>query len=264
MAELDSQRVASIDEPLAKLNRGRDHLNNLELAVTRYVEDPSSFAIEGRQHPQSGMIVRATRLIDPPSSLALACGDAVHNIRASLDYLVRQLGIADSHRVSDKSEFPVMLDAGPEELRWRSTAGRTLKLLSPTHVSEIRRLQPFVDLSPNSVNVKLQNIDAFEQIDKHSLPLVVAAAYTGGDLTIKGGPPRVRLTPLARPPAEIGSDGTDLFWLQGWGKAMKPAELLANANITVLFGPAKVPIPALRDLADTVAGVIGSFALDLH
>jgi hypothetical protein len=264
MSELDTLRVASIDEPLAKLNHGRELLDQLEVAARAYIEDHASFAFESIAHPNGGIIARVRKVIDPPIALSLLCGDAVHNVRASLDYLVRQLGIADSHKVSDKSEFPVVLDPGADEQRWKSIAGRTLKLLSPRHVDEIRKLQPFVDLTANSVNVKLQNIDAFERIDKHSLPLLVVASVTSGRLTVTAGLRKVRLTPLVQTPVEFGSEPIDLYWLQGWGKPLRPIEVQSVAGMTVLFGPAKAPARALRDLADVVGGVIGSFALDFR
>ena len=115
VTEAATDRSPSIDEPLAKLNHGRQHLDKLEAAVTTYIEDPASFSFEFIPHPNGELITRLRRVVDPPTHLALTYGDAIHNIRASLDYLVRQLGIADSHKVSDKSEFPVVLDAGMDE-----------------------------------------------------------------------------------------------------------------------------------------------------
>ena len=112
-------------------------------------------------------------------------------------------------------------------------------------------------MTANSPNVKIQNIHEFERIDKHSLPLVVAAAVTSGNLKVTGSLRKVKLTPLAKPPAEIGTEAVDLYWLQGSGRTQE-VQVQSIAGMTVLFGPAKAPVQAFRDLADTVGEIIGS------
>lgn len=194
---------------------------------------PSGLAQRERQRPTGGGTPRGIRLL-------------------------KDRGIADSGAVSDKSEFPIVVD----ETKWQGIAGRTLALLSPRHVDEIRRLQPFADETTNSPNVMLGMLDALENRDKHRLPLVVATAATRSRLSLGAPIRRLELTTSMKGPVQVGPDPVELFRLRAWGPSELPVKALIQFGVA--FGHREGPTALnLRDLADLIAGIIASFAIDI-
>jgi hypothetical protein len=262
MASAKTNEKASIEPPLLKVARAREHIDDLEEASRQYVEDPSTFEVLGEPDPMDvhrmiGTIRLATQ---PPARLALICGDAVHNLRSALDYLVWQLGIADSGEVSDQSAFPFVPKAN--EGNWESIAKVRLGLLNATHVEEIRRLQMYVDESDNSPNVMLGMVGAMDNRDKHRLPLVVATAVTRGRLELGAPVNQLEFQALNNGPVQVGSEPVALFRLKAWGPNELPVKALVSLGIA--FGHPQGPTPFnLRGAADVVSGVIGSFAADI-
>jgi hypothetical protein len=91
---------------------------------------------------------KAFGLPDPPVPLNLAISDAVHNLRASLDYLVFELAFKDSGIAQDGTQFPitdVKCGKGPggNPIGFDAVADRYLKGISPPHRDMIESLQPY-------------------------------------------------------------------------------------------------------------------------
>ena len=195
----------------------------------------------------------------PPASLALICGDAIHNLRTALDYLVRQLGIADAGKVRDRSEFPIVRD----ESYWASVAGRTLALLRADHIEAIHRLQPFVDTSDNSPNIMLSALDVLENLDKHRLALAVVAAAVKGDVTFHPGARRVEVSAAQRGPIALDGKSCCFAWRRPRSQASGLISRLSYRSLSPSGSMGGPTVRNLRDTADLVAGIVGSFAIDL-
>lgn len=256
MARAKVNEAPSIAPALAKVRRAREHLVALEEAARAYVQDKESF-----EHSvvQDGHVasVRIRLAKPPPDDLSLICGDAVHNLRTALDYLVWQLGIADSGEVSDKSEFPFVADPGEEDHDWKSVAGRALALLNDAHVDQIRRLQPFADHRDDNINTKLAMLDALDNRDKHRLLLVVTAAVTNAEVAATGRFRRFGITPITDGPVEVGYEPK--------GGPGGEIALRTLTSLGIAFGTSGGPtMKVLHDLADLVSGVIWSYASDLR
>jgi len=100
----------SLDSPRLKLDRADEHLDVLdeELRVffKSYADGPVlEHALDGPWH-----FVYANppaKALPPPPRLSLICGDAIQNLRSSLDHLVWQLVLLEGNRPGSWTRFPI-------------------------------------------------------------------------------------------------------------------------------------------------------------
>jgi hypothetical protein len=136
--------------------------------------------------PPSYVIVQGALPVPPPQ-IALLAADAVHSMRASLDYLARQLVIASDKepedKVSPKTSFPIMTTK-PD--------GKGLPFIPPSVDKEIRKVvgsvQPYNDGADCRKN-PLYILDELANYDKHRLlnVAVIKAGYTISGLQLASG-----------------------------------------------------------------------------
>jgi hypothetical protein len=74
-----------------------------------------------------------------PDDLPLAISDAVHNMRAAMDYLVYQLAKLGSGAYQDGTQFPIE----DHKSRFDDRANTWLKHLRREHIDRIEQLQPY-------------------------------------------------------------------------------------------------------------------------
>lgn len=261
MTRKKSTETPSVNSALLKVD-ARRHINALEVAVTAYIEDPATFQYFTEDEPNDvgRVVVKVRTLVEPPPELALVCGDVIHNLRTALD-LVFQLGIADSDMVSDDSQFPMLLNA-PSEKVWKSVAHGMLGLLSKEHIAEIRAMQPYADQTDNSRNVQLGMLQVLEIRDKHRLPLLTATAAARGTVGLDRPVSRVSIIHSVGAPIIINGD-TELYRLKIRGGGPAPINITA-IQFGIAFGHERgATVANLRQLAETVAVIIGTFAVDI-
>jgi len=85
---------------------------------------------------------------DPHPNLPLAVSDAVHNLRAALDYLVYELALKDSGSEKHGTQFPIeefKLSVAPNgnKIGFDVVAPRYLKGLNAEHIAVIESMQPY-------------------------------------------------------------------------------------------------------------------------
>lgn len=105
--------MPSLDGPKAKLTRAREHLDALRPKVLS-AQDGEAYSRVKEVDSQSGDHVWRVK-IDSAAVMRLGVlvGDAVHNLRFSLDHLVWQLALLTNQHPRG-SEFPIyMAEAGP-------------------------------------------------------------------------------------------------------------------------------------------------------
>lgn len=86
--------AGSLRGPRAKIERAKKHIGELELAVSALVFSNTSHphVITVESDPQAGNKVYKVGKIPPvPDGVAAIAGDAIHNLRSSLDLLMSQL-----------------------------------------------------------------------------------------------------------------------------------------------------------------------------
>lgn len=158
------------DSAYLKVSRAQKHIGDLEKAFAAFVaDDPYTMSIQN--DPQGGLSVRLKLTKPMPNEIGLIIGDAVHNLRASLDHAVWEL---------------IGLDGGTQD-RWTKLPA------SSTGVIDYKAMcrgiktprddtkQFFVDLAVhNESGSLLYALHLLDNTDKHViiLPLLEAGTLT--------------------------------------------------------------------------------------
>jgi hypothetical protein len=87
----------------AKLKWARKHMDAAKHAVDAFVEN-KPYAVERElEYEGAKHVYRFTRYLEPPTEIGLKVGDAVHNLRSSLDHLALVGGHEKCSEMSTKS-----------------------------------------------------------------------------------------------------------------------------------------------------------------
>ena len=146
----------------AKIVRAIEHLKALDEIALGYLRgNPGEVVRQGEPNPYGVLdVIPRTKI---PLRFPLIVGDALQNLRSSLDYLVWELVLIANNQPSDKNQFPICKspEAFEEELRRHRLDG-----VSPEAITEIERLQPYHDGQRWEVNV-LYVLNHFCNVNKH-------------------------------------------------------------------------------------------------
>ena len=173
--------AASFAGSYARLDRAREHFGSLRREVEAYTA-----ALNGQ-----AALVRVSRSLDfnlsvhfdlePPVRLSLILGDALNNLRSSLDYAIFSTATATSLPSSRAQGFPIITNEGD----WAKTVRGRLGALPPACVEYLRALQPF---QHSQIGDRLAALAAFNNHDKHhSLHVSTLAAVPWNRETVRVG-----------------------------------------------------------------------------
>lgn len=165
----------SLDDPIAKLRRAAEHFRNIREQIGGF--DHQAIPLRVDRYEGGLQYDLYADHVDPfPRDLPLMLGDAYHNLRGALDYLVYQLHerhyrgkIPDA--VATASQFPIVKTLkkdkkgkpiGPDQ--WSN-----IKNLSSRDRKAIAWLQPYVQRKDalQGVRTGLRDIGDIDNIDKH-------------------------------------------------------------------------------------------------
>lgn len=96
-----------------------------------------------------GRIVKLDGWPEIPNILPVVVSDAIHNMRAALDYIVFELARYDSGRIQDGTQFiieDVKVDATNPKRGFDARSKQYLRGLNHTHIDMIEGLQPYNDV----------------------------------------------------------------------------------------------------------------------
>jgi len=158
-----------------KMDRARLHLENLDLAVKKWLEVHADL-VQEETDPETGddLIVVEAPAVLPADAISLIAADCIHNLRASLDQLVFSLSWAYtvgplSKQVAEGCEFPIY---GPREPTIRELRKR-IGAVHPDAQIIIKDLQPHL-AGDAFASEKLWILDQLWNLDKHRmLPVTV-------------------------------------------------------------------------------------------
>jgi hypothetical protein len=153
----------------------------------RYIDETKQLLINVARECEEQLVVNPDNTLffdhvpEIPADLPLAISDAVHNMRAALDYLVYQLAKLDSGAFQDDTQFPIADDKNSFD----DSARKRLKWLDRHHVDRIELLQPYNDIKWT------RNLRDISNRDKHRdlTPITRERAniiFTGPDTTGHG------------------------------------------------------------------------------
>jgi hypothetical protein len=241
--------------PRIKIQRAKKHIYELDSEIQGFLKR-NPYLIFSEIDPDNGNKVWHVRVRkDPPPRWSAIAGDAIHNLRSSLDLLVGQLVLANGGTIADKTAFPIW----DSESKYKSSRPGYAKGVSKAALDILYALKPY-----KGGNDALWRLHRLDIVDKHRLLVAVGAAHGSviipiagpdwmdgqfKDLTV-GIVPADRKFPL--------KDGDEVFGA--------PADYQGDPEITVeiaLNEPGVVEgeavVPALHELADLIKGIVAAF-----
>ena len=273
----------------AKLKRAKVHIKVLFDAIDRQglmkAEGTSphvnAFAIPLRREfsPNQGAVVsRIDRVIEVGEDWPLLVGDAVHNLRCSLDHLawqlaIRHYGVAPTDpKIIKQIQFPVVV----EEAKWPAHVHR--KHMSDVDAEKLKKFQPF-NLGPISRAggalhplEGLAGFNGLDNIDKHRTINVTSVVQDQAALS--------RMPPTFRdcvPTAGAGANGFSITYSAASQPPRVGDEILrvyvvkTGPNPDVNFDPGFACYVAIRETWDVrnaletftefVTTILGQFAV---
>jgi hypothetical protein len=164
---------------LLKIDRAKAHLDDFDRRAERVEAACRKAIIRDRDKQRSEYVFRFDRVPSIPVELNAIIGDAIHNLRASLDHLAWQLVLATGGTPStgpDPTTFPIH-EVPPSADRW----GRTRPQINPGVPKKLRELldevQPYK--RPKPAHHELAVLHRLDIIDKHRELLVTVLGLEG-------------------------------------------------------------------------------------
>ena len=164
--------MASLDSVKQKIDRSAEHLRSLESEAMRYFSANPGEVVPEEDAKSGRIVMRFVQRIPVPVAIPLIVGDALQNLRSSLDYLVWELVLAANNNPSDKHQFPICdsIEAFEEQLRRHRLDGVT-----PEAIAEIKALQP-CHYGQDKEKAPIRVLETFTNINKHRRILVTVLA----------------------------------------------------------------------------------------
>ena len=162
---------ADLSGVLLKIDRAKTHLNDFDRRAERIKTACRKAVIRERDEQRSEYVFRFNRVPAVPALLIAVIGDAIHNLRVSLDHLAWQLVIAtgSTPRTKDVTTFPI-LEVLPTADHW----GRALPQITPRVPKTLREVldevQPYKRAKP--AHHELAVLHQLDISDKHRKLLV--------------------------------------------------------------------------------------------
>lgn len=129
--------------PLASSNfrliRAYEHIEAFEGEMDAFIRSKPHEILTEVNNERTEYVYRARVYRVPPTRLSLIVGDAIHNLRASLDNLVWPLSGMPTGKERERIEFPIYDD----RTRYQSTVNQKLFGVDPRAAAMIERLQPY-------------------------------------------------------------------------------------------------------------------------
>jgi hypothetical protein len=169
--------AGSLRDVEAKIGRAKDHFWDLK-AETEKVKAACREAVVHTYEPATQtQVITLAKVPKVPLELSLILGDALHNLRAALDYLAWQLVLASGGQPDDNTSFPV-LRTPPTPGRYRPTHPQIPPGVTPAIRAVLDTVQPYQRADPDRHQLALLH-DA-DIADKHHALLVTTDIDMGG------------------------------------------------------------------------------------
>jgi hypothetical protein len=180
----------------AKIERAKHHVRDFENRVQTFRDaDPYRLVIEN--DAKAGQRIYKVHVhSQPPASLPLIAGEAICQLRSSLDHLAWQLVEANGVTPGNGTYFPISETAA----KYKKVSPGKVKGMSAGAISLIDAIKPYQGGCD-----ELWKLHALNNIDKHRLLLVVACDVEAAIVTLSHGPP----TPMSAF-IKMGRPGTSL------------------------------------------------------
>jgi len=165
-----------LDGPKFKIERAGEYLERLDQLVRTYLRNNPQL-ISAEFNPQNLVNIYRYKSPEPlPIEVSLLAGDAINNLRSSLEHLAWQLALLNTVSPSDKTGFPIFCWHNPHVFK-QMTAD-----ISTEAREIIERLQPY-HRGDGAQDDPLWRLHALWTIEKHRhLTIVTMNMATGFEL----------------------------------------------------------------------------------
>ena len=173
--------MASLDSPITKYNRAREHVETLRGQLLP-LSNLDSYAIAPDIDSKTGDQIRRFDHVPPmPGGIDVLIGEMLYNFRSSLDNLLWQLVLSEGNTPTNRSEFPIFKDSA------RYEAGKKGKLggVSNAVATIIDRLQPCYSTGEMDYWKFLWDLQVLNNADKHR-HLLLTRRSLGPTLRVSG------------------------------------------------------------------------------
>lgn len=157
------------DDARLKIKRADEHVKDLEAKIVAFLNTvPFKLVHRGKAEPKKEEVICVKIEKQIPRDFSVIIGDAVHNLRTSLDYAVYALVSDKVSTEKDKRDiqFPFCKNKGDFD---NELNNKPIRLAGGSMLNAIRNLKPY-----HGGNAALYGIHALDIIDKHRILIPVA------------------------------------------------------------------------------------------
>jgi hypothetical protein len=172
---LQSKAMTALDRVLAKYNWAKQHVDKFEVAVDDFRRN-NPYSIRRKNDVERGQVTFYVESVPAiPDALSFMLGDALHNLRSTLDHLASALVVAAGGTPDSHTCFPIFDTSKAYEDLSRSR----VKGLGKYCLEELDRVQPYKGAWGHWA-WQLHRLDI---VDKHRLVLTVASVPVARTMT---------------------------------------------------------------------------------
>lgn len=265
--------------PMLKMQRAQKHFEELQDTVKTFVGS-NPYSIANDPDTKRGHYVARLKIErQPPPELSAIIGDAVHNMRSSLDHLVWLLiRTAGNDPEMGRPQFPMFTRdpfdraAYANTNKWKnalSSWNNQTKGLAPVGVAIIKRMQPYKSTYDPALH-PLARLNELSNWDKHrELHFVGQSVAVTGTRILEGVSPRAAVRPhWVLPKTEMLKDGMIVARFRGHRVPEGEPQVNTNLQLTfeIAFGEGSPleglrVIDALEEIGVQVSNVLLAFKL---
>lgn len=260
----------SLDGIIRKIQRADEHIRDLNARINALIEgDAYRLASEPDTDPREHILKAFGP--EPPPEFAIIAGEAIHQLRTSLDHLVWQLVVAAGGTPTHWHAFPICATRkGFESACERGV----VKGISESAFARIESRQPYHTGQDTRRNF-LEVLRVLNNHDKHRSMILVTAAAHQRDITIgstgasEGEEKRnITLVSISPPtgPKRPTEEGAELLRFT-FEEPEPDVELKGKPIVQIMFGEpegiAEQPVSfILQQIRDRVASLIEGFRVE--
>jgi hypothetical protein len=247
----------------AKLDRAENQLDALGDEMRECVEG-DAYTVRGEinESDNSLSIFMEKQRQLPVFDWGLALGEALHQIRGSLDHLVYQLVVKEGGRPHTNHQFPIV----KKEKDWKSKVVNppknrrrgSLDFVHRDHIAAIKRFQPY---APTTGKPSLLTLQRFSNTDKHRLIHAAATWFTEApEISVRISFPFPLLRVEHDPPGTPLGDHTQIAraYLAPGIQITSPdreVDVHTNLKLTTVFGEPGKEDTRIKDFRQCLADV---------
>ena len=171
-AQPSAKEAASLDGPIAKLDRAKTHFHALNKSIGAFKRSKTHDFVVAKFDPNTRERVVHLKILREPKNpeWGLLLGDMVHNLRSALDHLVWQLVLLNGEAPRRQNQFPII---GTKNEYWEVPANRSesvrdrvLSRVAEEHRAFIDVVQPF-NAGNDPTGTALSVLSWISNTDKH-------------------------------------------------------------------------------------------------